>query len=319
MSSKGLVIAAFAHLIPAATVPNGDLERAMSEPLAEGRDEVLYLICTHPRIKVFGPLSDERTVDVIRAVSAGVGEMGWDPTPWAQLILPDHVKLSRVPWSILDPALESVEGLQSVGFNPSHDFDGWDGRHRQELLGWIFDRHLEHSRDDPEAEARGSIQGGFLDFKLEYVGRSKSDALRRAAGAHHKLPLILNRTLVFAPERLVYVLPCEPRVVVYDPQDKSSGSITARHFQEGIEEFGLDRAVVTAAAEEMLIAWLGAPYNKSSTQQRRFPGSSGAKALRAAGFTEAGISLVGLPQKMQIRGTEATATAKMKIQNWELS
>jgi hypothetical protein len=318
MASTGLVIAAFAHLIPAATVPNGDIERAMSEPLAEGRDEVLYLICTHPRIKVFGPLSEERTVDVIQAVSAGIGEMGWNRTHWAQLTLPDHVKLSKVPWSILDPALESVEGLKPIGFDPRRDFDGWDGRHRQELLGWIFDRHLENSPEKPEAGERGAVRGGFLDFKLEYVGRSKSDALRRAAGPHHKLPLVLNQTLVFAPELLVYVLPCEPRVVVYDPEDKSSGSIKARQFQQGIEEYGLDREVISAAAEEMLIAWLGAPYNKSSTQQRRFPWSSSAKALRAASFTEAGISLVGLPQEMQVQGIQATARADMKIQKWEL-
>jgi hypothetical protein len=187
-TETGLAIAVFPHIIPAATLPSGLLERAMTEPLSEDRDEVLYLVCTHPRIKVWRSNEADGTVDVVRAKGVGRGDFDWERDTWARLTVPNHVKLSMVPWSILDPALETVEGLKTTGFSPKTDPDGWDGRHRQELLGWVFDRHLETSSEPTTGEGRGSVEGGFLDFRLEYVGRSKSESLRRAAGAHHKLP-----------------------------------------------------------------------------------------------------------------------------------
>jgi hypothetical protein len=318
VSPRGLVIGAFAHLIPAATVANGDLRRAMTEPLAEGRDEVLYLICTHPRIKTVGSISPERTVGVARALPGGLGGgIAWDPFVWARLRLPEHVQLSVAPWSILDPALETVEGLKPVEFDPSRDPDGWAGRHRQELLGWIFDRHLERGNGADGAAQRGEVEGGFLDFRLEYIGRSGAGALRRATGPHHKLPLILNRMLVFEPDRLVYPLPCEPRIATYDPEDEEA-RIPMRHLAEACEEFGLERELVTAAAEEMLIAWLGANHNKSGTQERRFPKSQSAKRLRECGFTQARIGLIGLPPQMRIQGTESSAKRDTRVRSWEL-
>ena len=52
MLPSQLAIAVLPHLIPAVTLPSGAIERALTEPLADDRDEVIYLVCSHPRVKL---------------------------------------------------------------------------------------------------------------------------------------------------------------------------------------------------------------------------------------------------------------------------
>src|SRR4051794_19500939 len=105
-----LVIGLLPHLIPAGTFPAGMLERAMSEPLAEGRDEVIYLICTHRRL-VVGQRVDERGFHAVyRAHGSLGGPFGYDfETPFARVRFPEGVRPSALGWAVLDPLLESVE------------------------------------------------------------------------------------------------------------------------------------------------------------------------------------------------------------------
>ena len=159
MSGRGLGVVVVPHLIPAGTLANHDIDRAMEEPLALGRDEVLYMICTHPRLRAVWPDSDIRDFDVLIARHAGASGIGWDPEPWAHVAVPEHVRPASVEWAISDSALETVEGLTR---NPRAD-DG-AGAHLQELLGWIFDRHLE---DGQELDVnRGTVEGGRLHSRL---------------------------------------------------------------------------------------------------------------------------------------------------------
>ena len=55
MSGRALGVVVVPHLIPAGTLANHDIDRAMEEPLGLDRDEVLYLICTHPRLRAVWP------------------------------------------------------------------------------------------------------------------------------------------------------------------------------------------------------------------------------------------------------------------------
>jgi hypothetical protein len=314
------MIAASPHLIPAATVPNGDLERALTEPLAAGRDEVLYLVCTHPRIKTRDEISPERTIEVVRAKTEGFGsDIGWEQDKWAVLRLPEHVRLSEVRWSIIDPALETIEGLEvSPSFDPALDPEGTEGRHREELLGWIFDRHLEEGWPEAPSHDRGDVQGGFLDFRLEYVGKSGSEALRRPSGAHHKLPLILYRLLVREPHRLLYLFPCELHACKYDPAAESS-HVEMRRLKDVCREQQLDRNLLISAAEDMLIAWMGPIHNETGKKGRRFPNSKSAETLRAQGFSEAGIGICGLPPHTRIQGEGEAIEADTPGCKWSLT
>ena len=118
-------------------------------------------------------------------------------------------------WAIVDKSSGAVDELDPGAVDADSDPDGADGGYREELLPWILDRHLELG--SPEAGQRGTVEGGAIEFRLEYVGKRGREALRRPAGAHHKLARILGRTLLYEPHRLVYVLPCDLYVAVYDP------------------------------------------------------------------------------------------------------
>ncbi|HET8863418.1 MAG TPA: hypothetical protein VFM94_09225 [Solirubrobacterales bacterium] len=95
MSGRGLGVVVVPHLIPAGTLANNDIDRAMEEPLALGRDEVLYMICTHPRLRAVWPDSDIREFDVLIARHAGASDIGWDPEPWAHVAVPEHAPRER--------------------------------------------------------------------------------------------------------------------------------------------------------------------------------------------------------------------------------
>jgi hypothetical protein len=253
------------HLIPAGTLANHDIDRAMEEPLALGRDEVLYMVCTHPRLRTVWQRPEEREFPVLIARHAGASDIGWDPEPWAVVAVPEHVCRSNLEYLIIDPALESVEGLAPAGFDPEGDPDGKAGGHHQELLAWIFDRHLEATEPRKEVH-RGSVEGGELSFQLEYIGKSDFDALRRAAGPHHKLPYLLHRTNFYTPHLLTYVFACEVRLVVYEVGEV--GKAKTLRFADALREYELPRDAIVPAAEEMLISRLGAHHNKRSTGKR---------------------------------------------------
>jgi hypothetical protein len=309
MSGRGLGVVVVPHLIPAGTLANHDIDRAMEEPLALGRDEVLYMICTHPRLRAVWPNSDIREFDVLIARHAGASEIGWDPEPWAHVAVPEHVRPASVEWAISDSALKTVEGLTR---NPRAD-DG-AGAHLQELLGWIFDRHLE---DGQELEVdRGTVEGGQLSFSVEYIGRSDHEALRRVAGPHHKLPQILSRTMVYTPHLLIYAFPCEIRLAAYSPDE--AGAVEALPLEEGLHAFGLPRKVIVAAAEEMLIAHLGGTRNVLSTGASAFPNSGSARGLTELGFTQAGIGFGGLPRRVRFRGKHESINIESSPRGWML-
>jgi hypothetical protein len=56
----------------------------------------------------------------------------------------------------------------------------------------VYDRHLERLVKEPEHD-RGGVDGGRIEFRIEYVGSSGSEALPRPAGAHHRVRSILAR------------------------------------------------------------------------------------------------------------------------------
>lgn len=298
-----LAIGLIPHLIPATTIPAGLISRAMTEPLAEGRDEVIYLICSHPRVAL-----GQRVSDGWREVYAADGGIGGpvcyaDDRPWARVRFPEGVRPSALGWAVLDPHLEMVEGLvPDFSFDPSQDPEGVDGRHRQELLPWIYDRHLELGR---ELETfRGSVEGGDIAFRVEYIGRAGNDALLRATGPHHKMPLILSRMLTYDPHRLVYTLPCSINATVMDSD--AGESVLVPPLVEAVAQTGLPRDLIIAAAEEVLIAGLGAPENRSNTAARRFPFSKTAEKLCDAGVDQVVVGFLTIPMRVTIRGEHRT-------------
>jgi hypothetical protein len=309
MSGRGLGVVVVPHLIPAGTLANHDIDRAMEEPLALDRDEVLYMICTHPRLRAVWPDSDIRAFDVLIARFAGASDIGWDPEPWAHVTVPEHVRPASVEWAISDSALGTVEGLTR---NPRAD-DG-AGAHLQELLGWIFDRHLD---DGKALEVdRGTVEGGQLSFAVEYIGRSDHEALRRAAGPHHKLPQILSRTMVYTPHLLIYAFPCEIRLAAYSSDEAST--VEALPFAEGLRLYDLPRKAIIAAAEEMLIAHLGGARNVRSTGAGAFPNSGSARGLTELGFTQAGVGFGGLPPRVSFRGKHELIDIESSPRGWML-
>lgn len=286
-----LAIAVVPHLIPAPTVAMGHLELALSEPLAQDRDEVLYLVCTHSRLRLH---EDEVTVI---AATGEFGDIDWD-TRWATLAdLPEGFGGSRFPGSVIDP-LMNLEGLPNMEFDPSKDPDGERARWRTELLPWVYDRHLHE-----DYEKRGHVPGE-LQFRLEYIGKSSLEALRRPAGAHHKVPQILGRTLLEQPSRLVYFMPCGIYAGRFDAADVAQPKLS--RLAEAADQTSLGRDCLIGTAEQALIAWLGTEYNVSNTRDRVFPTSSAGDQLRAAGLTQAFVGFWGLPSHLAIAGARET-------------
>jgi hypothetical protein len=295
-----LSIAAIPHLIPAPTIPNGEVQLAISAPLASGRDEVIYLVCTHERIRFAVAKHNER-VPVLRASSELGGGILWDTREvWAWVTLRDNARPSAVPWAIID--VDSGEPA-SIEQPNADDPDGVDGRHREELLPWIYDRHLELAR--PQDERRGEVEGGEIEFRLEYIGKRRRDALRRPAGAHHRVAQILARTLLYEPHRLLYMLPCDIRVARHD--SSTTAPVKAEQLDTAAKMTGIPRALLSAVAEEALIAWLGPPYNVQNTGPRKFPHSASGERLTAHGVSNVNIAIAQLPGRVSVRGDAALA------------
>jgi len=297
-----MAIAIFPHLIPSVTIPHGLVERALSEPLAEGRDEVIYLVCSHPRVRL-AERQPDGTYPVLIAGGDGIGAIEWDPSSWwARLTLPPHARPSRIPWAILDPALGWAEGIPPIEADLSDDPDGELAQNRAELLPWIYDRHLELTT--PSDVERGTVDGGLIDLRMEYVGSSGQDALRRPAGAHHKVPTILGRMLLYEPHRLVYLMACEVRVALFD-EAEAGESIPALRIADAVEAHAVERQVLIAAAEDALIAAAGAPYNKRNTARRRFPQSVSGEQLGLLGVRRVMLAFWGLPERVRLVGAGA--------------
>lgn len=284
-------------------MPAGLLERAMSEPLSVGRDEVLYLICSHARVAIGRELNENGHHSAYRAEGAIGGPFKYVQTkpPWATIRFPERVRPSGLGWAVLDPLGEELEGLlPNPSFDPLSDPEGVDGLHRHELLPWIFDRHLELGKSS-DAD-RGTVEGGEIEFRLEYIGKAGEEALRRATGPHHKMPIILGRMLMYEPERLVYVLPCDIRAVRYGPETKDE-SFELLPLASAAESTGLSRELLISAAEEALIAGLGAPQNQRNTAARQFPSSDAGDQLAAKDIDEFFVGFAGIPERVSIEGT----------------
>lgn len=271
----------------------------MNEPLAQGRDEVIYLICTHPRVKALKPESSGR-IGVVRAKPSKpfAADVCWETEPFAWLNLPDEASASSIPWCLIDTNLESKDGLDTSDFNTELDPEAGRGRHRQEILAWMFDRHL-----DPDDTDRGSVDGGSLDFELIYVGMTTKEALARADGPHHMVSRILGQTLVFNPHLLVYVFPSTIHM-------GELGAKEAKSLEQARSSFGLSRKLAIEVAEEMLISYFSPSRNKRNTVDRVFPNSSSADELRAKGVEKVGFSIDGLPSEFQFRGQNDTSWSK---------
>jgi hypothetical protein len=297
---RTLAIAAISHLIPAPTIPNGDLELALGAPLADGRDEVIYLVCTHERIR-FGEPPVRGRHPVLRASGELGGGISWKTVdPWAWVTLPENARPSAVPWAIIDP--ESGEPPRADhDADDAADPDGRDGVHREELLPWIYDRHLE--RSESAANGRGRVDGGAIRFRLEYIGKRRRNALRRPAGAHHRVSEILARTLLYEPHRLVYMLPCEIRIACYE--ESGSGRVKAERLEAAASTSGISRSLLSAVAEEALIAWLGPSYNVQNTGPRRFPRSASGERLATHSIGKVYVALAQLPEDISVRGDNA--------------
>jgi hypothetical protein len=296
-----MAIAIVPHLIPASTIPSGLIEQALSQPLADGRDEVLYLVCSHPRVSVGLQQADGGYPLLLASGRPGGGITWASDAWWGRVDFPSYARPSAIPWAVIDEALDFAEHLPDIPTDLSEDPDGADGRNRQELLPWIYDRHLE--RIDPPEMPRGQVEGAPIRLRIEYVGSSGRDALRRPAGAHHKVPTILGRMLLYEPHRLVYLLACEIRIASYDAAD-ARGPIRALRLEEAVAAHGVDRALLISVAEDAAIAAAAAPYNKRNTAQRRFPNSAAGSRLASLGVRRLGLAFYGLPAQTRLSGTE---------------
>lgn len=311
---RTLLIGVLPHLIPAPTIPGGYLERAMTEPLAEGRDEVIYLVCTHPRVRFGARVDDDGARPIFRA-KGDIGGMEWDHSaPWARVRLPEHAHPSRLGWAIIDPALESVEHLPAIAVDES-DYDGEEGRFRAELMPWIFDRHVELGGDG--ASERGTVEGGDIRFRLEYIGKRMEEALRRPAGAHHKVPVILGSILLYEPWRLVYFLPCDLHADVVDAGPRGGADLLP--LADAARRTGLGRELLIAAAEEALIELLGTRYNERNTKSRRFPNSTSGEQLAAFGIEAVFLQIANLPERVTIIGTRGEVSCDTQVTAFRLS
>jgi len=298
-----LSIAAIPHLIPAPTIPNGEVQLAISAPLAGGRDEVIYLVCTHERIRFASAEHNER-VPVLRARGELGGGIRWDTREvWAWVTLPANARPSIVPWAVLDVDSDEPAGATDIEQTDADDPDGVDGRHREELLPWIYDRHLELAQ--PQEERRGQVEGGEIEFRLEYIGKRRRDALRRPAGAHHRVAQILAKTLLYEPHRLPYMLPCDIRVARHD--SLTAVPVKAEQLDTAARTTRIPRALLSAVAEEALIAWLDPPYNVQNTGPRKFPHSASGEKLTAHGVSTVNIAIAQLPDRVSVRGGAALA------------
>jgi hypothetical protein len=310
-----LAVAIFPHLIPAATIPNGELERALTEPLAEQRDEVVYVICSHRRV-VLGPAQPGGGYAAWIASGHLAGAILWsDSHWWARVRFPEHARPSQVAWAVIDDSLELIEDLPPIELDVENDPDGAAGRNRQELLAWVYDRHLELWKE-PKQD-RGSVDGGRIEFRIEYVGSSGSEALRRPAGAHHRVPSILGRMLLYEPHRLVYPLACEARFAFYDDADPERTHPAVR-LRDAVEAFGLDRRLLIAIAEDALIAASGAPYNIRNTGRRRFPASAAGGQLASLGVERVRLGMYGLPPRVRLVGPSSSWDFESRAVAWEL-
>jgi hypothetical protein len=310
-----LAIAVLPHLIPAVTLPSGAIERALTEPLADGRDEVIYLVCSHPRLK-FGERERDGCFPIYAATGVPGGGIAWNASSWwARVELPEHATPSRIPWAIIDTALDWDEHLPFLEGDLSEDPDGSSGQNRQELLPWIYDRHLE--LEHPSEIERGRVYGGQIDLRVEYVGSSQQDALRRPAGAHHRLPTILGRILLYEPHRLVYLMACEIRLAMFE--DEQGDLVRAARLVEVTERHGLDRSTLIACAEDALIAAIAAPYNTRNTGRRRFPSSAAGERLKRLGVRRVKFGFYGLPPRVTLRGSELTWTSETGATVFDLS
>lgn len=315
MLPNQLAIAVFPHLIPAATIPNGELERALTEPLAEQRDEVVYVICSHRRV-VLGPAQPDGGYAAWIASGHLTGAILWsDSHWWARVRLPKHARPSQVAWAVIDDSLESIEDLPPIELDVENDPDGAAGQNRQELLAWVYDRHLEQLIE-PEHD-RGSVDGGRIELRIEYVGSSGSEALRRPAGAHHRVPSILGRMLLYEPHRLVYPLACEARFAFYDQADPER-SHRALRLREAVDAFAVERRLLIAAAEDALIAASGAPYNIRNTGRRRFPASAAGEQLAALGVERVLLGMYGLPPRVRLVGQSGSWDFESQAVAWDL-
>lgn len=310
-----MAIAIVPHLIPASTIPNGMVERALSEPLAADRDEVLYLVCSHARVSV-GLQQPDGTFPLLIASGRPGGGIAWSGDSWwGRATFPPHVRPSAIPWAVLDDALDWAEDLPPIEFDASEDPDGPLGQNRQELLPWIYDRQLERLQSG--SVSRGHVDGAPIDLRIEYVGSSSQDALRRPAGAHHKVPTILGRMLLYEPHRLVYLLACDIRIAAYDASS-SERHVKALRLRDAIDQHGVERPVLIAAAEDAMIAAAAAPYNKRNTGRRRFPNSAAATRLSRLGVRRVGLAVYGVPPRVRLRGAQRTWTTDSPALTFDL-
>jgi hypothetical protein len=193
-----------------------------------------------------------------------------------------------------------------MGGDFSKDPDGEGGQHRAELMPWVYDRHLEMA--DPPRVPRGQVDGGRIALRVEYVGSSDQEALRRPAGAHHRLSTILGRMLLYEPHRLVYLMPCELRVALYE--EGESKPVVARRLADVVNRYGIDRALLITGTEDALIAAIAAPYNTRNTGRRRFPASAAGERLRELGVQRLMLVFSGLPDRVGLEGSHLIWTSQ---------
>jgi hypothetical protein len=295
-----LFIAVVPHIIAAGTLANQDLARAMQEPLAKGRDEVIYFLTTHDRL-MFGANVDTRGYRSVYRPKHGVGFFSWNmQQPWGRVRLPQGVKPSKTGFSVLDPMIASIEGL---GTDPDHnatnDPDGEDGKFREELITWIHARRGEQGR--PTQVDRGSVDGAELAFRVQYVGRASRDALTTRVGrAHQKLAVLLSRTLYYDPGKLVYVFPCTVQVGIAEPGGPEQGPLVS--LKDAVSTSRFARDLLIDATEQALIAALTPQDNVRNAVSRRFPDSDAGDKLRAQGVTEMVLGTAGVPEGVVFEG-----------------
>jgi hypothetical protein len=246
------------------------------------------------------------------------GGIAWSSNSWwGQATFPSHARTSAIPWAVIDHSLEwEAEGIADIPAAFDDDPDGPEGRNRQELLPWVYDRHLE--RGNPHQAKRGTVAGAIINLRIEYVGSSGQDALRRPAGAHHKVPTILGRMLLYEPHRLVYLLACTVRIAGFDRAAEADG-IVAQTLADFVSDHAVERGVLIAAAEDAMIASAAAPYNKRNTSRRRFPDSAAGRKLAALGVERVVVALHGLPEQVRLSGSSRYWTSETGVLAFQLT
>jgi hypothetical protein len=285
-----LALALEPHFIPMVTFANGEVSLAMTEPLAAGRDEFVYLLCRHPRVRLGAGASSR---PVFRSCAGPGRTIGWESHEWAKIDL-----------SALDcePSPLSPEFVVDAGAPR--------GTGEADLLGTIYEAHLRQRNPG----IGPAVSGGHMILDVRYVGSSGGPALARASGAHHAVPAALWENLFYTPHAGLNVLTCALQATTASDDDEGR---LLEIVRRDAPETAIPRDLLIQTAEQVLIAELSPEHNVRNTAGRRFPHTATAEALFALGIRHVHLFFF-LPPSVEFQQASGSNGGPFQTKSFEL-